>query len=323
VPRRRIWSEDVAYDVVRSPRVLGLLAPRRLELCLAVRPGQEPGLPRVLGACAEAGVPVALWPMLADRDGRWVSAKNAGAFAAWARRIVDELARDAVPCAEIVVDLEPAIDGVRAALDRPLEAPRRIAEGRAPIAPAARALDDLAGALRDRGVAISAAIVPLVAVGARGAWEAALGTPVSGVAWDHVSAMVYSSIVEGWSRGLLARADAIALVASLARAAVAAFGARAGVSLGAVGVGAFGDEPVLRSPRELADDVAAVASAGVSAITLLDLGGVLARPPAEAWLDALVVNAPAPRTPPISPRAAIALAAARSLAPLARRLVGA
>jgi hypothetical protein len=87
------------------------------------------------------------------------------------------------------------------------------------------------------------------------------------------------------------------------------FGPRAGVSLGAVGTGAFGNEPVYRSPHELAEDVGAALGCGISDLTLLDLGGVLARPPAESWLAALVeteaIEAPS--------RKALRLRAAKSL----------
>ncbi|HEU4533592.1 MAG TPA: hypothetical protein VFS00_05725, partial [Polyangiaceae bacterium] len=42
---------------------------------------------------------------------------------------------------------------------------------------------------------------------------------------------------------------------------------------------------------------------------LFDLRGALARPPLEAWLDALVETAPAPAVPPLTRRAALAAAA--------------
>jgi hypothetical protein len=71
-----------------------------------------------------------------------------------------------------------------------------------------------------------------------------------------------------------------------ARRARTRWGARAGLSLGAVGTGAFGDEPVLRSPAELARDVAIARAAGIQELSLFELGGVLRRAPAEPWLEA-------------------------------------
>src|SRR6185437_10729070 len=139
-------------------------------------------------------------------------------------------------------------------------------------------------------------------------WQEALGTPVFDVAWDHVSPMLYTSMIEGWSRGLLARGDARALLAAACRAALRRFGPAAGASLGAVGTGALGDEPTYRGPAELADDVALAGAAGVDDLALFDLGGVLRRPPAEAWLEAFTATEPAAQVPPPTWRARAAIA---------------
>ncbi|MFK5151303.1 hypothetical protein ACI4CU_28550, partial [Klebsiella pneumoniae] len=80
------------------------------------------------------------------------------------------------------------------------------------------------------------------------------------------------------SRRVLDRRDVRALLSAATLAAVARFGDRASVSLGCVGTGALGDEPIYRSPDELADDVAIAAEAGATDLALFDLGGVLARP---------------------------------------------
>jgi hypothetical protein len=65
------------------------------------------------------------------------------------------------------------------------------------------------------------------------------------------------------------------------------FGERGGISLGTIGVGAFDDEPCYRGPDELARDVAIATRAGITEISVFDLGGILRRPPPEAWLDAI------------------------------------
>ena len=52
-------------------------------------------------------------------------------------------------------------------------------------------------------------------------------------------------------------------------------------------MGALGDEPRYRDPSELAVDVAVARAGGVETLNLFDLGGVLRRGPAEAWLEAL------------------------------------
>jgi hypothetical protein len=58
------------------------------------------------------------------------------------------------------------------------------------------------------------------------------------------------------------------------------------MSLGCVGTGALVDEPVYRDPSELAEDVAIARAGGCHDLSLFDLGGVLHREPAEAWLEA-------------------------------------
>ena len=310
--RRRIWSEEVPFEVLTTPRVLGLLARFEVDLLVAVRPGQERALPRVLGACNDAGVRVGAWPMLEDADGRWVSGRNAPSFTAFVRSLVDAAQAEGCAPAEVAFDLEPPFEEVRRLLpngsgilglgrgifgdrsdnaglgraDRGRADPGRAGE----FARAERELARLADELLARGIGSSAAAVPLMLVEDR--WEQLLGTPVDGPGWGHVSFMLYTSILEGWSRGLLRRRDAVAILAAGCRAAGARYGSRAGASLGAVGVGAFGDEPTYRDPAELAEDVGVARAAGVDDLTLLDLGGVLGRLPAEPWLEAFV-SAPA------------------------------
>jgi hypothetical protein len=94
---------------------------------------------------------------------------------------------------------------------------------------------------------------------------------------------------EGMSFGAIGRDHAIALLAAIAAKADAASraGVRACIALGCVGIGALGDEPLYASPTALREDVAVARAFGARDLALLDLGGVLARPPWEAWLDAV------------------------------------
>jgi hypothetical protein len=120
--------------------------------------------------------------------------------------------------------------------------------------------------------------------------------------------MLYTSLFEGYSRGLLRRREAVALLDAGARTSARRFGARAGVSLGVIGSGILGDEPTYRDVSELAEDVSIARAAGIDDILVYSLDGVLARPPAEPWLDA-IVDPPPP--PPLMPslRAQAVLAA--------------
>lgn len=303
--RRRVWCETLPLASLSRPDVMGLLARYRLELLAAVRPGDLSAVPTLLRAADDAGVRVGLWPMLDDADGRWVSARNAASFDAFVAALI-EGCREGPRPREIAFDLEPPI-GLVSKLFSSLTTPSPEA---APIgASLTIARDSLAATVARvdaAGFEASAAVVPMVLFDARegphAPWQRALGTPVDGLRWSHVSAMTYTSIFEGWSRGTLRRVDAVSLLATCCALARDRYGAAAGVSLGAIDTGALGDEPVYRSPEELAEDVSVATSCGVHDLTLFDLAGALRRGPPEAWLDAF--TAPASRvTPPSTLRA--------------------
>lgn len=305
----RIYSEMLPYEDVIRADVVALLRRYEIDVVLAVRPWQIEDLPRVALTLADANVSVAVWPMLADDEGRWASAKNAAAFAKFVRTTVNALDAARAPVAEVLLDLEPPFAEVRALASHAFGL--RPAAGRA-FAGAEAELAALAGELRGRGIAVSAAIWPLVALDppAESGWQRILGTPVDALEIDHVSVMVYTSILEGWSRGSLRRKHTLALLDGATRRTMRRWGVRGGVSLGCVGTGAFEDEPIYRSPEELAEDVAIARAAGAENLSLFDLAGVLARPPPEAWLEAFAAS-PSPAKVDLGSRRVIA---ARTLA---------
>jgi hypothetical protein len=182
------------------------------------------------------------------------------------------------------------------------------------MAAASRALASAVAELHARGIRTASAVWPLVALDAAGrrGWQALLGTPVDALATERVSVMMYTSILEGWSRGAVRRHDATALLTAATARATRRWGERAGMSLGCVGTGALVDEPTYRAPRELAEDAALARAAGCHDLSLFDLGGVLGREPAEAWLDAFAHGAEL-----LDARASRRVAAARRLARVA------
>ena len=336
--RRRIWCETLPHDELVAPAVVRLLGRSGVAPIVAVWPDTTaPMIARILERFGEAGLRVTLWPMLADRDGRWVNAENVDAVAAFVLDRLDAVLRLGAPAPEAVaIDLEPAIERVS-----PARAARRAGarEGK-PSAPHGYALRPtdrraflhakerllaLEAELHARGVAISAAIVPSVlldappnggvgrpASPAQTGWQEALGTPVDGVAWDRVSVMLYASILEGWSGGVLRRQDVRSLLVTTSRAAAVRFGARAGVSLGLVGPGALKDEPLYRGPDELADDVALVTASGVDELALFDLGGVVRSGDPSAWLEAFAARPATSPLPEPTLRVRAVLATARA-----------
>jgi hypothetical protein len=280
--RRRIYSETLPWERLRDVATLALLRRYGLELVLAVRPWDLGVLAATAHVLRGEGIPLSLWPMLGDAEGRWAGAHNAEAFVSFIER-----ATEGGVAADVLVDLEPPFTVVeKLAHGSGARLPRR--KG---YALAARVLRAGVERIRKRGMTASLAVWPLVALDRAGeGWQSLLGTPVDALEADHVSVMMYTSILEGWSRGTLRRRDTRALLSGATVRALEKWGPRAGVSVGCVGTGAFADEPVYRSPAELAEDVSIARAAGCDALSLFDLGGVLSRGPAEAWLDAFTTT---------------------------------
>jgi hypothetical protein len=280
------------YSEVAQPALLAELAARRIDLLVAVTPATADGAVDLVGACRAARVGIGLWPMVDDDQGRWPSAANADPFARFVRDLMAQL-RDARALPdEIAIDLEPPIDRVRGLL-----AGKARALFQLPSPAGMRALADLVADLRAERMRVSAAVTPVAvlpsALASRG-WQRLLGTPLDGLALDAVNAMAYTSLFEGYSRGALRRADALAMFRAIARTCARRWGSRAAISLGVVGLGALGDERAYRTPHELAEDVALAEAAGVEELVLFGLDGVVARPPHHMWLDALCGTTAAP-----------------------------
>jgi hypothetical protein len=308
-----VFSEHVEAARLRQPAVLRALAERGVQLAFAVRPGDQDDAIAVVADARAAGVSVALWPMIADGDGRWASAASFDPWCAYVDGLLESLARaDALPH-ELVVDLEPPIALVRAwSAVRPR---RAIVAGDRSLATAAFTRT-LAHA-REHAVTPWGAVVPLVLADRPGfgIWQHVLGTPVDALPLAHVCVMLYSSLV-GYTRGLLRRDHGEALVWLGAAAARRRWHARAMVGLGAVGPGALGDEPVYRGLDDLVADVALARAAGVDDLALFDLGGALERPPFERWLDAFVHTEAAAAPPRLGHRVRALTSIARGLAHL-------
>ncbi len=314
----RIYCETLPFEEVGRKETVALLRRYGLEIVLAIRPWQIEALPEIARALGD--VPLSVWPMLSDELGRWASAKNADAFTTFVRDVCAVHAPK-----EILLDLEPPFADAQL-LSRAI--PRGLAKlaGRSAAAPdgfetAETVLSALVGHLRAEGIATSAAVWPLVALdppSGRG-WQGLLGTPVDALAPDRVSVMMYTSILEGWSRGAVRRRDAVELLAAASKRVLHRWGARGGISVGCVGTGAFEDEPIYRTPEELAEDVAIARAAGITDLSLFDLGGVLSRGNPEAWLDAFAGKIPVCAPSTESMRVAAARRVARAMTAVLRR----
>lgn len=229
--------------------------------------------------------------MLGNADGRWLSSANATLFTTFFAELLAELDRDGHRPLGMAFDLEPPIETVRALMRGKLSAWRPPPSNAADVS-----LRTLVESVVARGMEAWAAIVPTIVHDEphRPGWQRLLGTPVDGMGFTYVSPMLYTSIAEGYSRGMLARHDALAWLAGNALRCRTRFGAQASVSLGAIGTGAIGNEPTYAGPEQLAEDIDVVLAAGIEHLVVFDLGGMLARPAPERWLDAMCRPPPPP-----------------------------
>ena len=279
--RRRVWCETLSFEDVTEPSLVAALERHRVDLLLAVRPWQLDGVAEVVERVRGAGVFVGVWPMLADTDGRWASVRSLTAYIAFA----DELIARVPACDELAIDLEPPIAVLKEwkALRPAISTARGYRDAR----------DELVAAIGRwrRHHRVSTAVLPFLALEWRGQWmQRMLGTPITALPVDAHSVMAYSSLFEGWSRGLVDRRRAERLLSLTARLSRARLGPTTGLSIGCVGAGAFGDEPSYRGVDELARDVELATAAGISEIALFDLGGCVRRGDVDAWLSALAAR---------------------------------
>lgn len=311
---RRLWSEFVPYPDLKAPALAHDLASRDLGLWLAVLPPDRPHVAEVMETLQAAGVAVGLWPMIDDADGRWLNARNVVRFRAHALAVLDLLDGAGIRPDGVAFDLEPDIAELRRVLrGRP---PRRVRAGDREAME--RAVVEMVREVHARGSKALATLPPPFlfdgASEADAGFARFFGLPLR-AGFDEVNVMLYRTLAEGYLP-LLGRDAVRRLLFDLAATFAHRFGARASVSIGIAGRGAIGDEASYRDLDELEDDVALVRAAGIDALVLHDLAGVLARERPSAWLDALVATEAALAPPKPSRRAKLVTTAGRTLSAL-------
>lgn len=300
--RRRIWSEFVEYEELCSIRVVRLLREHDLEVLVAVTPPQLEDVPQLVRRLRNEGISLGLWPMVDDADGRWGSTFNARVFSDFALRV----AKRAPEGATIAVDLEPPISMMHGLLSGKPSAYRSLFRSES-WAPGHDTLQDLLATLAGRGNPCIAAANPMLLGDGRGesAWQWLFGTPIDALPFDAVSFMTYTSLIEGYSRGLIDRDIAHSMLMHTATAARVQWGPRASLSIGTVGGGALGTEKPYRSIEELREDVETALACGIEDIALFDLAGVLAKENPARWIETFANTPPAPQIPRSRRRARI------------------
>lgn len=291
---RRVYSEHVPWNVLDRPLIKALARSHAgIDLAVAVFPSQVPRLPALALRCRDMDVRLVVWPLLEDSLGRWASTTNTAEY----EELLARIFRD-VPASVLLLDLEPPIAVTRSWLDlRPKKKPRL--QG-----PQKRTFGGLATWARREGWQVEAVVPPVIAYGAK--WESRLGTPVSELGCERVESMAYTSLFEGYGRGLIDRRVARDLLSRIA-------GRSNALSLGVVGGGALGDEQAYRSVDELIDDVGVARAAGVEQLSLYGLDGILERGPIEPWLNAFTRSEALERMPQRTRRGALLDAVSRVL----------
>jgi hypothetical protein len=299
---RRIWSEFVSYEVLCSKLVVDMLREHDLEVLVAVTPSQLEDVPKLSKHMRDAGVRLGLWPMVADDHGRWGSTFNAHHFSEFTTAVSEIAPEDTT----IAIDLEPPITIMHGLLTGRPRAYRQLLRTNNWGAGHER-LHELLRTLKQRGSPCLAAANPMLLGDGRGesAWQWLFGTPIDQLPFDAVSFMTYTSLISGYTKGLLSRPIAQSMLMQTAVAAQRQWGNRASMSLGTVGGGALGDEVPYRSIQELREDVATALACGVTDLALFDLSGVLTKNNPSEWISAFATTEAADTLPRLRRRARI------------------
>lgn len=291
-------------DLLRATGVAPMLAAPTVDSAAAAQAEADVAVARALAAYRQVGLPPCVWPLLADGEGYWPSAYTAAHTVERVHALLDAAERAGAPFQPgdwVALDLEPplqAVTEVEGGPDRRGQLLRGCPPAR--FAEAGAAFAGLAAGLKARGLRTLAIAYPLVSAELPGstAWQRRCVAPLH-CGWDRVAVMTYSSMVAGYSKGLLPLRAARRYGYRAQAALCAAFPGRAGAFVGICGKGKLGHEPAHRDPEELQRDAAAARAAGAVEIAAFCLEGVLAQPEPARWLEAL--RAPA-RVPPFSIR---------------------
>ncbi len=290
------------YEELCTQPVLRALREHDLQVLVAVSPSQLEDVPRLTTQMRDAGVQLGLWPMVADDHGRWGSTFNAHHFSEFTTAVSEHAPENTT----IAIDLEPPIAIMHGLLMGRPSAYRQLLRTNNWGAGHER-LHNLLRTLNERGYPCLAAANPMLLGDGRGesAWQWLFGTPIDQLPFDAVSFMTYTSLISGYSKGVLGRPIAHSMLMQTAVAAQAQWGGRASMSLGTVGGGALGDEVPYHSIDELREDVATALACGVTDLALFDLSGVLAQKNPHEWLSVFAMTEAADELPKLRRRARI------------------
>lgn len=292
-----VWCEHLALPELA--RALPLVGSRALHLAW---PAADLARPERLALVRQAPVEIRPWLLLAQDQGYWAGASNAGAFADAALALMQLWAREGLRPSWLIVDMEPRYQRMMQLQERVkrrvpdlLGAVRLLADAtpRAAHDAAARTFSDLCVEAHRRGWRVLLTTLPFAVDDAPGrdTVQRALELPVAGVPWDRVTLQAYRTafldLLPPWLGPARRRLFSPYVVTAYARAVRRRFGDRGGLDLGLVGAG-VAPSVLYRDPADLALDLGAARAAGIPAghLAIYNLEGMLARAPAERWLAA-------------------------------------
>jgi hypothetical protein len=320
----RFWVENIDPPEIVE-KALPLLEEFSAGVCVSTfersLTGENAG---ALRALKKAGLQVGLWPLMGMESGYFPNEKNAAEYDGYVRRVIEWADSKAVTPDLLAVDLEMPFDQMtlllqqgppRARLER-LRGVLRENRDRAKYEGAKSIISELNDWIKARGIKTVVAVLPWVALEIEGDSEVLqdlMETPISGIDWDILSPMWYSSMIAGLTGGLLNERDADWMGYDSCLWLRTRYRERAGVSLGITGTGVLGDERAFPTPEGLMVSVQAALSAGIRDISIYNLEGILESSDPRAWFEAL--RGARPRVPPRSEKAVDILAALRCAFP--------
>jgi len=295
----RVWAEYFTPKEAVHKKVISLL--KKYDVCLAIAfpPGSmNPDFARMMKVYQDEGVEVALWVLLPDESGYWISERNADEFSELIHRIYDWADKGKFRIPWIAVDLEPPYYQYQriqnAGARKALEIARIIMENnnRSRFYDASRKFELIQEFIHSRSTkTLAPATAVIIEDIVRGTTSAQnlLESPITTVHWDVVSFMIYTSMIAGYMKRLhVTPRDARWYLYSVCSDAKNYLWEQAGVSIGVTYIGKLGDEPYYESPEELLPDMQAAKAALIEDIAIYNLEGILRSKKPEEWFDTLL-----------------------------------
>ncbi|MEW6201103.1 MAG: hypothetical protein AB1546_03955, partial [bacterium] len=299
----RVWAEYFTPKEAMSSKVMKLL--KRYDVCLAIAfPPGSAGVEfaKMMKVYQDKGIEVALWVLLPDESGYWISERNADEFSYAVHRIYDWAGKEKFHIPWIAVDLEPPYYQLerikKAGAAKVLELVRIFVENidRPRFYDASRKFEQLQEFIHSCGSRTLVPVIPPVIEdivrGTTGV-QNVLESPVTTVQWDVINFMVYTSMITGYMKRMgVTPADARWYLYTVCSDAKRILWDRAAVSLGVTYTGKLENEPYYESPDDLLPDFEAVKAALIDDVAIYNLEGIMRSRMPERWFETLLEAVP-------------------------------